>query len=231
MADDKVLGEAVIEIRAGLDKLRADLEAVKPVIQKVVEQQEQVVNNTRQSADAAGGWASKLNGVWTTWQSITGTIRESLALGEKIGNLIVVSTTHIDALIQKISKLPAVMQEAVAEAEILKNQMKLADIEQYKSVQWYQPITSSLLKIKYEQEYGPMNEDQVRADLAQWTRTRDHADALVIGATNRNIRGAISNANAASDLAAASISGGLGELNANIKRQNEQTFLRGNPRP
>ena len=232
MADSgNKLGDAYVELRLRMDKLEQDAAQAKPIIEGIAKKQEEIANNTRQSADAAGGWASKLNGVWQTWNSITGTMKTAMEIGQKIGETFVVNTEQVNEFIQAISRIPIAMQAAALSAKIMQKQNQLREIEDYKADQWARPITSSVNKILYEAKYGTMNEDQVREELNVLTRDQRGLSAQSIGANSRNYYSTIQNNNATSDVQAASVTGGLGELNANIKRQNEQTFMNGNPRP
>ncbi len=170
MADDKVLGEAVIEIRAGLDKLRADLEAVKPVIQKVVEQQERVADNTRQSADAAGGWASKLNGVWTTYNTIVGVARTAFDIGVQIGNVLVINISRAQELANILAGMPAKLAAVSANMEKVKLQKELGDLEQYEPQSVYGRSVRKVLAYitgDFSYQMQERERERVRAQLAE----------------------------------------------------------------
>lgn len=113
------IGEAFVDLRLRMDKLEADAAQANQKLQAVVDRLENVAENTDKSARAAGGWAASLTGVWTVYNSIVGTMRTAVGVGEAIGRLLVVNTEKTDALIVKLSKANSIARGAVTNDEVL----------------------------------------------------------------------------------------------------------------
>ena len=117
--DPNKLGDAYVELKLGMDALRADVSKAEAELKKVTERLEEVADNTDKTARASGGWASGLQGVWNTYNAIVGTMHTAVGVGEAIGRLLVVNTEKTDALIVKLSHANSLARGAVTNDEIL----------------------------------------------------------------------------------------------------------------